>query len=471
MGLMLTSVSAQEVSIPAWIKNNAEWWANDQIPDSTFIDGIEFLIEKKIIVILDMPEVSSEKAESIPTWIKNNAEWWANDQIGDETFVNGLEYLIKVGIIVIEPSENFLEIIESATFATYPSDQKLFDTKIQTQSAYSRNVILHYMETIEMNENNEEFTQIWIEADTITGETVRLTYVKFSETIVDEYDGKKLILIQVLTKSNDGIKKNYLYVEEYENSRMIKYMEYEHDELFRKVNEPQYFLNKDGTFVHQSSFQLRDEFEDRYDKINFTNEINKVIVIIPTFTSSAYSPYGFYDFYRGDCNETCLTIPITNSIADFSFTSSVNAVKILDLLGYESITDRQLHANPAILDRYDSVIMLHNEYVSRTMFDAITSHDNVIFLYPNALYAQVIVDPTNNLITLIRGHNYPENYITNGFDWENENTHPFEYDIECENWEFYSTKGTPNGHMLNCYPEHIIWKDELLLKTLKELVG
>ena len=50
-GLMFTSVSAQEVSIPAWINNNAGWWADDQIPDSTFIDGIEFLIKKEIIVI------------------------------------------------------------------------------------------------------------------------------------------------------------------------------------------------------------------------------------------------------------------------------------------------------------------------------------------------------------------------------------------------------------------------------------
>ena len=172
-----------------------------------------------------------------------------------------------------------------------------------------------------------------------------------------------------------------------------------------------------------------------------------------------------------DSDETCLTTNITNEINDFSFTSSVNAVLILELLGYDSITDRQLHVNPSILDEYDSVIVLHNEYVSRTMFNAITSHENVIFLYPNALYAQVNVDTTNNLITLVRGHNYPESHIINGFDWKNENTHPYEYDTECENWEFYPTKGTPNGHMLNCYPEHIIWKDEVFLKTLKDLVS
>ena len=35
----------------------------------------------------------------IPSWIKNNAEWWADGQIDDETFVQGLEFLIKQGII------------------------------------------------------------------------------------------------------------------------------------------------------------------------------------------------------------------------------------------------------------------------------------------------------------------------------------------------------------------------------------
>ena len=51
MGLMFTSASAQEVSIPAWIKNNAGWWANDQIGDETFVNGIEYLIKDGIIVI------------------------------------------------------------------------------------------------------------------------------------------------------------------------------------------------------------------------------------------------------------------------------------------------------------------------------------------------------------------------------------------------------------------------------------
>ena len=35
--------------IPSWIKNNAGWWADDVIDDNSFIQGIQFLVEKRIL--------------------------------------------------------------------------------------------------------------------------------------------------------------------------------------------------------------------------------------------------------------------------------------------------------------------------------------------------------------------------------------------------------------------------------------
>ncbi|MCH9659001.1 peptidase [archaeon] len=85
--------------IPSWIKNNAGWWANDQIDDETFVQGIEYLVKQNI---LQISATSSEESSSneIPSWIKNNAGWWANDQIDDETFVQGIQFLIRQGIVV-----------------------------------------------------------------------------------------------------------------------------------------------------------------------------------------------------------------------------------------------------------------------------------------------------------------------------------------------------------------------------------
>jgi hypothetical protein len=82
------------VPIPSWIRNNAGWWADGQIDDETFIQGLEYLIKNDIIVIPKTQQDDSGVKE-IPSWIRNNAGWWVDGQIDDETFIQGLEYLLQ----------------------------------------------------------------------------------------------------------------------------------------------------------------------------------------------------------------------------------------------------------------------------------------------------------------------------------------------------------------------------------------
>ena len=88
-------------SIPDWIKNNAGWWADGLIDDSSFLQGIQFLIKEGIMTIPSTETSESTESQEVPAWIKNNAEWWAEGQIDDNAFVSGIQYLIKVGIIVV----------------------------------------------------------------------------------------------------------------------------------------------------------------------------------------------------------------------------------------------------------------------------------------------------------------------------------------------------------------------------------
>jgi hypothetical protein len=93
--------AVQEYLIPDWVKNNAGWWANGEIEDETFANGIEFLIKVGIIVV-PTTETNQQSTDAvIPNWIRNNANWWSEGQIDDKTFANGIEFLIKVGIIVV----------------------------------------------------------------------------------------------------------------------------------------------------------------------------------------------------------------------------------------------------------------------------------------------------------------------------------------------------------------------------------
>ena len=96
------SISSDDAEIPAWIKSNAGWWADGQIDDGSFVEGIQFLIREGFmsVDVTEQGQVSSDGAE-IPAWIKSNAGWWADGQIDDGSFVEGIQFLIREGFMRI----------------------------------------------------------------------------------------------------------------------------------------------------------------------------------------------------------------------------------------------------------------------------------------------------------------------------------------------------------------------------------
>jgi len=226
-----------------------------------------------------------------------------------------------------------------------------------------------------------------------------------------------------------------------------------------------YGFTEDGRPIYNHvQFELKPENAELYNEIGNLDHSQKTLFIAPIFTITAYGPSGFYEYFDGGCDDSCITsVPI--GYKEFpKFTSSATTTKILNLLGYPFLTDIEVDKYPEILKKFDKVIVLHNEYVTKKEFDAITSHPKVIYLSPNALYAEIEVDYEEDTISLVRGHNYPQQEIKNGFDWEFDNS-DLEYDLNCENWEFYEIE---NGAMLNCYPEQIIFQNATLLRMIKE---
>ena len=90
---------SQDNKIPDWIKNNAGWWADGQIDDNSFVEGIQFLIKEGFMKIPITEQGSVSQDNKIPDWIKNNAGWWADGQIDDNSFVEGIQFLIKEGFM------------------------------------------------------------------------------------------------------------------------------------------------------------------------------------------------------------------------------------------------------------------------------------------------------------------------------------------------------------------------------------
>ncbi len=73
--------NAQSDVIPSWIKISTGWWTDGQIDDDTFVDGIEYLIAKRVIPAeletsdLTPPQTIGDK--KIPTDVKNIFDSWS----------------------------------------------------------------------------------------------------------------------------------------------------------------------------------------------------------------------------------------------------------------------------------------------------------------------------------------------------------------------------------------------------------
>ena len=390
-----------------------------QIRLSTVLILFISLIASTILI----PNSLAQEDTQIPGWIKNVAGWWANGEIAEKEFLTAIGYLINNNII---------------SLSTMPCG--IFGTS-STESVPG------------WVKNNAK----WWSEDLI-GETDFINGIKYLiQKQIMSIDNKKILgdvpLEDVIFSSSWGIDKSLLA---FAGSALF--------EIYGVYGTC--ITGDNGNLVWgELSIGLDPNKMEWYNQIAVWNDPQKVAVVYPYFTSVAYTEPGFYTYFRGECDD-CTTTKFAPAAT--LYTTSGLGHQALTMLGYTSITDIDIDKNPDILKQFDKIVMLHNEYVTRTMFDAITSHPNVIYLYPNALYAEIEVDYVEETITLIRGHNYPEPDITNGFDWEFDNTHPYEFDSDCVDMEMYKIE---NGWMTTCYPETVFLKNEQafnLLKTIKD---
>jgi len=197
--------------------------------------------------------------------------------------------------------------------------------------------------------------------------------------------------------------------------------------------------------------------EEELNTHNYTD--TNILIIKPLLTANAYKKGSFYDYYQGECDESCLSVQIDEK-ALYTYDSSLRAIARFEQLGAKMADDYTL--DPNTLKDYDKIILLHNEYVTQEFFDSVQNHPNVIYMYPNALHAKVQV--SNGIMTLIEGHGY--NGKDNGFGWKYDNTRPYESDNLCESLDVIQI---PNGKQLTCYPENFLMKETWLFSYVRNL--
>ena len=87
--------------VPDWIKTYAKNWAAGDISDHEFMDGLDFMLKNKMMVIPNINSATSS-VDEIPHWFRNTAHWWSVDLISQQEFINSIKYLIQEDIILVE---------------------------------------------------------------------------------------------------------------------------------------------------------------------------------------------------------------------------------------------------------------------------------------------------------------------------------------------------------------------------------
>ena len=89
--------------IPKDTKYVSEFWIDGGINDVEFLTSITYFIReqgKTRMISFEIFEDSQNYDKfSIPDWLKNNVSWWIDGYISDQDFINGLEYLINEKIL------------------------------------------------------------------------------------------------------------------------------------------------------------------------------------------------------------------------------------------------------------------------------------------------------------------------------------------------------------------------------------
>ena len=75
---------------------------NEKFSDGKFKVKAQYGNSKATIALISFEVISNDivsQDNKIPDWIKNNAGWWADGQIDDGSFVQGIQFLIKEGFM------------------------------------------------------------------------------------------------------------------------------------------------------------------------------------------------------------------------------------------------------------------------------------------------------------------------------------------------------------------------------------
>jgi glucose/arabinose dehydrogenase len=418
--LKISNVDNVPTEIPDWIKTTAGWWATDRISENEFVIAIEFLIKEKIILV-DVSQTSIN-SQGVPDWIKTTAGWWATDRISENEFVIAIEFLVNEGIIQVNSLHQ--PIIEREEFGRI---------------------------------NNLNCTEPCIpETFLLVSTTWQWSYD------TNQYDTFHSLDSSVFIRGGGGL------VPEEENMSLYDQISITTDKQNAVVIFPEASL---FPYSKPCISDYHVETTSECFSVNMLSESEKSFeykadneIVQHNIDFTKPNPLNYYPIWERS-NDQPLEFSFTRSL--FLETSNLG-VQALDILDYPIISDLEIEKNPEILSNYDKVIVLHNKYVTKTMFDSITNHPKVVYLYPGALFEEITIDFSKNIINVVNPLKFPQ-------EKNNQNDFQWEYDSEYLETKICGVdvidikfEIVDNGIMLNCNPELNLGLYPDLFKIIKD---
>jgi len=87
--------------ISDWMKNIIAQWANGNVGNGDFIEGIRSLVYDEIIDIPEFAFAETSQPAYAPQWFSHTAGWWSEGLISEDEFLNAVKYLVERNIIRI----------------------------------------------------------------------------------------------------------------------------------------------------------------------------------------------------------------------------------------------------------------------------------------------------------------------------------------------------------------------------------
>ena len=83
----------EEKSIPKWMKTTVNWWTITKINDDTFLNSLEYLIEKNIVKVPKSVVFEDSNELKMLSVIRNNLNEWSQEKLSNEEFFKNINWL------------------------------------------------------------------------------------------------------------------------------------------------------------------------------------------------------------------------------------------------------------------------------------------------------------------------------------------------------------------------------------------